>query len=467
MNIGFVSLGCSKNLIDTEVAIGKLKSKYKIVNDPKQAEIIIVNTCGFIDKAKEEAINTILEMAEYKKKRCKYLIAMGCLVQRYFIELPNLLPEVDLFLKIEDYPKLLEKIESLVEGENKTEIDYKKECMENFQNTKDSKNIEKAIKKLPMFNEQEYLYRTISTGENYAYLKIGEGCSNMCTYCAIPYIRGLFVSRPMEDIIEEAKGLAKKGIKELIIIAQDTTKYGQDLYGEAKLPKLLEEICKIEGIKWVRFLYAYPEGITEELIEVVKNNNKICKYFDIPIQHISNNILNKMNRKTSKENIKDIISKIRSKIPEVILRTSLIVGFPGETNEEFNELASFVQETKFDKLGVFEYSREEGTPASKMPNQVHHMTKKARHNKIMEIQQKISKENLEKNIGKEIEVLIESTSFDNKYLIGRTKNDVPEIDGIVYIKKLAENEDTINKIIKCRIIDVKEYDLIAECILEG
>lgn len=455
MNIGFVSLGCSKNLIDTEVAIGKLKDKYKIVNDPKQAEIIIINTCGFIDQAKEEAINTILEMAEYKKKRCKYLVAMGCLVQRYFDDLKNLLPEVDLFLKIEDYPKLLEKIEDLI-NQKEEEVSINKK----------SQNRDKVIKKLPMFDKEEYLDRTVSTGENYAYLKIGEGCSNMCTYCAIPYIRGLFVSRPMEDIIEEAKVLARSGIKELIIIAQDTTKYGEDLYGEAKLPELLEEICKIDKIKWVRFLYAYPEGITDKLIDVVKNNDKICKYFDIPIQHISNNILNKMNRKTSKQDIKNVISKIRNKIPEVVLRTSLIVGFPGETNEEFNELASFVQETKFDKLGVFEYSKEEGTPASKMPNQVHHMTKKSRHNKIMEIQQKISKENLAKNIGKELEVLIESTSFDKKYLIGRTKNDVPEIDGIVYIKMTAENEDSINIIIKCKIIDVKDYDLIAESIIE-
>ena len=451
MNIGFVSLGCSKNLIDTEVAIGKLKNKFNIVNDPKQADIIVVNTCGFIDSAKEEAINTILEMSEYKKKRCKYLIAMGCLVQRYFEDLPKLLPEVDLFLKISDYPTLLEKIDNMING---------KKDSNNDNSNKKQKNTKKSIEQLPMFDEEDYLSRTVSTGANYAYLKIGEGCSNMCTYCAIPYIRGLFVSRPMEDIIKEAKEIAKRGIKELIIIAQDTTKYGVDLYGESKLPELLEEICKIDEIKWIRFLYSYPEGITDKLIEVVKKNDKIAKYFDIPIQHISNKILNKMNRKTSKENIKNLILKIRKEIPNVILRTSLIVGFPNETQEDFDELYNFVKWAKFDKLGVFEYSKEEGTPASLMPNQVHHKTKKSRYNKIMQLQQQISKENLEKNIGQEVEVLVENYSFDKKYLVGRTKNDVPEIDGIVYIKKTKENEGLINEFINVRVVNVENYDLI-------
>ena len=451
MNIGFVSLGCSKNLIDTEVAIGKLKNKFNIVNDPKQADIIVVNTCGFIDSAKEEAINTILEMSEYKKKRCKYLIAMGCLVQRYFEDLPKLLPEVDLFLKISDYPTLLEKIDNMIQGKRDGNTDTP---------NKKQKNTKKSIEQLPMFDEEDYLSRTVSTGANYAYLKIGEGCSNMCTYCAIPYIRGLFVSRPMEDIIKEAKEIAKHGIKELIIIAQDTTKYGVDLYGESKLPELLEEICKIDEIKWIRFLYSYPEGITDKLIEVVKKNDKIAKYFDIPIQHISNKILNKMNRKTSKENIKNLILKIRKEIPNVILRTSLIVGFPNETQEDFDELYNFVKWAKFDKLGVFEYSKEEGTPASLMPNQVHHKTKKSRYNKIMQLQQQISKENLEKNIGQEVEVLVENYSFDKKYLVGRTKNDVPEIDGIVYIKKTKENEGLINEFINVKVVGVDNYDLI-------
>ena len=454
MNVGFISLGCSKNLIDTEVAIGKFKDhEFNIVNDPKEADIIVVNTCGFIESAKEEAINTILEMAEYKNGRCKFLIAMGCLVQRYYNDLVKEMPEVDLFLKIEDYNRLWDKVEELLNNDSNFE--------EQESNKKEQENSGK-IKQLPMFAEKEYLARTVSTGENYAYLKIGEGCSNMCTYCAIPYIRGLFVSRPMDEILEEAKMLAKKGVKEIIVIAQDTTKYGVDIYGKSMLSELLEEISKIDGIKWIRFLYSYPEGITEKLIDTVKNNEKICKYFDIPIQHISNDVLKRMNRKTSKENIENLIAKIRNKIPDVILRTSLIVGFPGETKQDFSELYDFVEKTKFDKLGVFKYSKEENTPAAKMKNQIHHKTKEARYNKIMRMQQEISKEKLEKNIGKEMTVLIENVSFDGKYLIGRTKNDVPEEDGIVYIKRTEKNENLLNQFICCKIVDVSDYDLIAE-----
>lgn len=450
MKVGFVSLGCSKNLIDTEVAIGHFKKhNHEIVNNPNEADIIVINTCGFIESAKEEAINTILEMAEYKNKKCKYLIVMGCLVQRYYNDLVKALPEVDLFIKLEQYDNLWQKIEELIENDKKSIIDPKNK----------SKN---KIKQIPMFKEQEYLQRTVSTGQNYAYLKIGEGCSNMCTYCAIPYIRGLFISRPMEEIIEEAKTLAKNGIKELIIIAQDTTKYGIDIYGKSMLAELLKEICKIEGIKWVRFLYSYPEGITDELIEVVKSEEKICKYFDIPVQHISNEILKKMNRKTSKENIEELINKIRKEIPDVVLRTSLIVGFPGETQENFEELYKFVENIKFDKLGVFEYSKEEGTPAANMPNQIHHKLKKSRYNKIMKLQQKISKQKLEENIGKELEVLVENKSFDGKYLIGRSKKDVPDIDGVVYIKNNKIDENNINKFIKCKITKVNEYDLVSE-----
>lgn len=447
MNVGFISLGCSKNLIDTEVTIGKFKNhNYKIVNNPKEADIIVVNTCGFIESAKEEAINTILEMAEYKKKRCKFLIAMGCLVQRYYDELLKALPEVDLFLKIEDYNKMWDKIEGLIKQNKKSE------------------NLKKEFKMtaLPMFEEKEYLLREVATGNNYAYLKIGEGCSNMCTYCAIPYIRGLFVSRTMESILKEANKLAKCGIKEIIIIAQDTTKYGIDIYGKPMLSALLKEICKIDGIKWVRFLYSYPEGITDELIKTVKEEEKICKYFDIPIQHISNNILKKMNRKTSKENIENLIEKIRKQIPEVVLRTSLIVGFPGENEKDFEELYEFVQKTKFDKLGVFKYSKEEGTPASNMPDQIHYKTKQARERKIMTLQKEISKEILQKNINKKMDVLIENQSFDGKFLIGRTAKDVPEEDGVVYIK--TNDKNMINKFVKCKITDVSNYDLIAEII---
>ena len=453
MNVGFVSLGCSKNLIDTETVIGIFKqNNYKIVNNEKEADIIVINTCGFIDSAKEEAINTILEMAEYKEKRCKYLIVIGCLVQRYYDELIKLLPEVDLFIKIDEYDKLWEKIEDLV----KRDIVQKSK-------KKTSKKISE-ISKMPMFLQDEFLNRTVTTGKNFAYLKIGEGCSNKCTYCAIPYIRGPFISRPKEEIIEEAEQLAKKGIKELIIIAQDTTKYGIDIYGESKLAELLQEISNIKEIKWIRFLYSYPEGITEELIQVVKSNPKIAKYFDIPIQHISNTILKKMNRRTSKEQIEKLICKIRSEILDVTLRTSLIVGFPGETKKDFEELLEFVKKAKFDKLGVFEYSKEDGTPAAKLPEQIHRNTKKARYRKIMMEQQIISNNVLKNKIGKTYKVLIEDMSFDKKYFIGRTIQDAPDIDGLVYLAndKQLSQEDLLNSFQKCEIIDVRNYDLIAK-----
>ncbi len=451
MNVGFISLGCSKNLIDTEITIGMFKNNnYEIVNNAAEADILVVNTCGFIESAKEEAINTILEMAEYKEKRCKYLIVMGCLVQRYYDDLVQALPEVDLFVKIDEYDKLWIKIEDLI----------KRDIVEKSK-TKTSKKISE-IKPLPIPTFNEFINRVITTGNNYAYLKIGEGCSNKCTYCAIPYIRGPFVSRKMEEILKEAEMLAKKGIKEIIVIAQDTTKYGIDLYGESKLAELLEKLSKISGIKWIRFLYSYPEGIDDKLIETVANNNKIAKYFDIPIQHISNNILKRMNRKTTKEDIVSIIRKIRNKIPNVVLRTSLIVGFPGETQGDFDELIDFVKKFKFDKLGTFMYSREEGTPAFLLPEQIRGNTKKSRYNKIMEAQAEISLQNLEKKIGNIYKVLIESLSFDGKYFVGRTMQDVPEEDGLVYIPvdKKHSSKNILNNFVNCKIESVSNYDLI-------
>ena len=450
MKVGFISLGCSKNLIDTEILIGHFKNhKYEIENNPEKAEIIVINTCGFIESAKQEAINTILEMAEYKKQKCKYLIVMGCLVQRYYDELIKELPEVDLFIKIDEYDCIWRKIEKLIE----------QDILE-ISTTNTSKKIAE-IPPLPMPTSKEFNERVITTGKNYAYLKIGEGCSNRCTYCAIPYIRGPFVSRPEEDIIEEAKILASKGIKELIVIAQDITKYGVDLYGKPKLAELLQKLSTIPEIKWIRFLYSYPEGITDELIKTVKENEKICKYFDIPIQHISDTILKRMNRRTNKKQIEELMQKLRKEIPNVILRTSLIVGFPGETNQDFEELYEFVQKTKFDKLGTFMYSKEDGTPAAKLPGQISRKVKKDRYNKIMEVQQKTSNENLKKKIGQKCEVLIENISFDEKYLIGRTKQDVPDIDGIIYIKN-NENQNLINQIVNCIVTDVNDYDLIGE-----
>lgn len=375
-------------------------------------------------------------MAEYKKNRCRYLIVMGCLVQRYKNELAKAIPEVDLWIKYDEYNNIWEKIENLLSSVNNK---YKLDCP----------------------SELNFLDRTITTGENFAYLRIAEGCSNHCTYCAIPSIRGPFVSRKMEDILEEANKLVDSGIKELIVIAQDTTKYGIDIYGKPMLSKLLQELCKIKDVKWIRFLYAYPETITDELIKTVKNNEKICNYFDIPIQHISDQVLKRMNRKSNGETIRNLISKIRKEIPDVILRTTVIVGFPGETKENFEELYEFIKNAKFDRLGAFSYSKEDGTPASRLPNQIHPMTKKSRYNKIMKLQQEISADILNNQIGKETEVLVETKTFDSKYYAGRSYMDVPDIDGLIYIKNDKET-NLEGKFVKCKITAVRGYDLIAE-----
>lgn len=451
MKIGFVSLGCSKNLVDTEKTIGIFKANnYEIVNKPKEAEVIVINTCGFIESAKEEAINTILEMAEYKKKKCKYLIVMGCLVERYKEELEKAIPEVDLWIKYSEYNSLWRKIQELLNDENNP-IQNKVNCdIKNKQN-QNSNKYEK-------FDQVEE--RVVSTGNNYAYLKIADGCSNRCTYCAIPYIRGPQISRKMEDIIKEANKLANDGYKELILIAQDTTKYGTDIYGKPMLVELMKEISKIDKIKWIRFLYAYPETISDDLIKLVKEDNKICKYFDIPIQHISDAVLKRMNRQSDGKSIRKLISKIREEIPDVVLRTTVMVGFPGETKEDFEELYEFLKEAKFDKLGCFAYSKEDGTPAARIKEQIHPMTKKSRYNKIMSLQKEISKQNLEKRIEQQVEVLIEDKTFDGKTYIGRTYMDVPDIDGIAYLntnKKLQEGDFA-----KAKIVDVSNYDLILE-----
>ena len=423
--------GCSKNLVDTEMCIGMFKKeKFEIVTDPKQADIIVVNTCGFIQSAKEEAINTILEMAEYKQNgNCKYLIVIGCLVQRYKKDLQKSMPEVDLFLSINDYDNMWEQITNLI-------------------------NAKKSI------NTLNYMNRIISTGETTAYLKIAEGCSNRCTYCAIPYIRGPYISRKMEDILEEAKKLADSGIKELIVIAQDTTKYGIDLYGESKLAELLQKLCEIDGFKWIRFLYAYPESITDELIEVVKNNDKICKYFDIPLQHFADSVLKRMNRHSNSESIEKLIEKIRIEIPDVILRTTMMVGFPGETEEDFFELYEFVNRAKFEKMGAFKYSKEDGTPAFKIKEQIHPKTKEARLNKLMKLEQKIATIKLEEKIGNIYNSLIEDCTPDNKYYIARSYMDITDEDGVIFIENTKKLE--IGSFVDCIITDVKDYDLIAK-----
>ncbi len=433
MKVGFISLGCSKNLVDTEKTIALFKEhKYEVVQKPEEADIIVINTCGFIQSAKEEAINTILEMAEYKQKNCKYLIVMGCLVERYKKELQKEMPEVDLFIKYSEYDSFWKQISDVIESRSK----------ENY-------------------NLYEYTDRVITTGKNYAYLKIADGCSNRCTYCAIPYIRGPQVSRKMEDIICEANKLANEGYKEIILIAQDTTKYGVDIYGTPKLSELLTELSKIEKIKWIRFLYAYPETISDELIKVVKENDKICNYFDIPIQHISDSVLKRMNRQSNGESIRKLIQKLRKEIPEVTIRTTIMVGFPGETEKDFEELYEFVKETKFDKLGAFSYSKEEGTPAEKLKEQIHPMTKRSRYRKIMELQQTVSKQNLEKYKGRTLTILIEGMTMNKKYYIGRSEMDVPEIDGIVYIRAKEKNLK-IGEFITAKVVEANDYDLICE-----
>lgn len=432
MKVGFISLGCSKNLVVTEEIIGLFKKhNYEIVSDPEDAEILLINTCGFIESAKDEGIQTILEMADYKKQNCKYLIVTGCLVERYEHELREELPEVDLFVSIRDYNLLWNKISNLI-----------------------TKNISD--------DSLSYKNRVLTTGDTMAYLKIAEGCSNFCTYCAIPYIQGKYVSRKYEDILDEANILVSKGINEIVVIAQDTTKYGIDLYGKPRLAELLEDLCKIDGIKWIRFLYSYPESITDELIEVVKNNEKICKYFDLPIQHIADNVLKRMNRKSDGKTIRNLIAKLRKEMPDVILRTTLIVGFPGETKEEFLELCNFVKESKFDRLGAFAYSAEDGTPAAKFPDQVEEEIKEERRNKIMEIQQSVSKNNLKNKIGKNYECIIENIDDDGEYYIGRSYMDVPSEDGVIYIK--FDNDAMINEYVNVKIVDSDEYDLYGEIV---
>ena len=435
MRVGFVSLGCSKNLVDTEMTIGLFKkNNFEIVADPEKADIIVINTCGFIDKAKEESINTIIEMAQYKKKKCKYLVAMGCLVQRYKEELQDLIPEVDLFIKYDSYNTIWDQLSKMIK-EKEGKAKYK---------------------------ELDFNNRVVATGANYAYVRIAEGCNNNCAFCSIPQIRGNYTSRKKEDIEKEVKQLVKQGYKEIILIAQDTSKYGIDIYKKPMLADLLKTLCKIKNLKWIRFLYAYPETITDELIEVVKEEDKICKYFDIPMQHYSDKILKKMNRASTSKSIEKLINKIREEIPEAVIRTTVMVGFPGETEEDFEKLYNFIDNSKIDKLGAFEFSKEENTKAYKMRNQIENKVKKDRYNKIMRLQNKISKENLKNKIGNEYEVLVEGIADSNKYYIGRTYMDSPEIDGIVYIPKTRQNTLEIGSFVKVKIIETNDYDLVGK-----
>lgn len=441
MKILFISLGCDKNLVDSEVMLGIIRDKhYEITNDENQADIIIVNTCCFINDAKEESITTILEMAQYKKHNLKALIVTGCLAQRYKEEIRKEIPEVDAIVGTTGYEKIGDIIEEVLKGAHP----------ENF----------KALDYLP----QSGTARVNTTGGYYSYLKIAEGCDKHCTYCIIPSIRGSFRSVPMEKLLGEAAQLAAGGVKELLLVAQETTLYGMDLYGEKKLPALLRELCKIPGLQWIRILYCYPEEITDELIETIKEEDKICNYLDIPIQHSANNILKRMGRRTTKEDLSKIIHKLRKSIPDIALRTTLISGFPGETEQDHKELLSFVDEMEFDRLGVFTYSPEEGTPAALMEDQVDEEAKERRQGEVMELQQAIAFEKAENMLGQKVRVLIEGKLADENVYIGRTYKDAPNVDGLIFVD--SQRELMSGDMIFAYITGAREYDLIGE-IIEG
>ena len=441
LKIALESLGCSKNLMDAEIMTGILKEKgYEFVEEFAEADIIIVNTCGFIRDAKQESIDTIVELSQLKEfGKLKYLIVTGCLAQRYADELLEEIPEIDAIVGTGNFMNISEIIDRLESEKNVTEIG----------------NIEFAF--------DETLPRYVSTPEHMAYLKIGEGCSNHCTYCIIPKLRGKYRSRKIEDIVEEAKTLAAEGVKELVVIAQDTTRYGEDLYGEAKLAELLEELAGIEGIKWIRIMYSYPESITEKLIDVIAAHDNICSYFDMPIQHASNRVLKRMNRRTSKEDIRNKVEMIRSKIPDAVIRTTVIVGFPGETEEDLEELIEFMKEIKFDRLGAFAYSREEDTPADRMDGHMDEEIKEERRDRVMMVQQAISEEINQKREDKVFEVLIEEEAEEGVY-VGRTQGDAEEIDSVVYVN--SDEELEIGSFVNVYITEAMEYDLIGDVVNE-
>ena len=438
MKILFISLGCDKNLVDTEVMLGLLASRgYEMTDDESQADIIVINTCCFIHDAKEESIQNILEMAEYKKSgQLKALIVTGCLAQRYRQEILDEIPEVDEVLGTTAYDKILDAVDQALKGKSGV--------------------ILSDLNALPVLETT----RLVTTGGHFAYLKIAEGCDKHCTYCIIPKIRGNFRSVPMERLVKEAEQLAEQGVKELILVAQETTLYGKDLYGENCLHKLVEELCKIAGIWWIRILYCYPEEITNELIEVMKREPKVCHYLDLPIQHASDGILKRMGRRTSKQELIDIVKKLRKEIPDICLRTTLITGFPGETQEQHEELMQFVDEMEFDRLGVFTYSPEEDTPAAIMPDQIEEEVKEDRQADLMELQQEIAFDNAEKMIGREMLVMIEGKVADENAYVGRTYRDAPNVDGLIFIN--TEEELLSGDFAKVKITGALEYDLIGE-----
>lgn len=444
MNILFVSLGCDKNLVDTEVMLGLLAKKgHQMIDDETQADIVIVNTCCFIHDAKEESIQTILEMAQLKETAVlKKLIVTGCLAQRYKEEILEEIPEVDAVLGTTSYDEIAEVIDGL----------FSESPMERA----DARMIMKDVDYLPETQKG----RLVTTGGHFAYLKIAEGCDKHCTYCIIPKIRGNFRSVPMEELIDEAKELADQGVKELILVAQETTLYGKDIYGEKSLPRLLKALCKIQGLRWIRILYCYPEEITDELIQVIKEEPKICHYLDLPIQHASDAILKRMGRKTSKEQLISIIGKLREEIPDITLRTTLITGFPGETDEQHEELMDFVDQMEFERLGVFTYSPEEDTPAAEMPDQISEEIKQDRQAELMELQQDIVFDRNEDLIGEEMLVMIEGKVADENAYVGRTYRDAPNVDGLIFVN--TDEELVSGDFAKVKVTGAMDYDLIGE-----
>lgn len=438
MKILFISLGCDKNLVDTEVMLGMLASRgYEMTNDEQEADIIVINTCCFIHDAKEESIQNILEMAEYKKNgSAKALIVTGCMAERYRQEILDEIPEVDEVLGTTAYDRILDAVDAALAGQHEV--------------------MTADLDALPLPETK----RLVTTGGHFAYLKIAEGCDKHCTYCIIPKIRGNFRSVPMERLLKEAQDLAEQGVKELILVAQETTLYGKDLYGEKSLPKLLRELCKISGIRWIRILYCYPEEITDELIQVMKEEPKICHYLDLPIQHANDTILKRMGRRTSKQELIDIVQKLRKEIPDICLRTTLITGFPGETQEQHEEVMEFIDTLEFDRLGAFTYSPEEDTPAATFEDQIDEEVKEDRQADIMDLQQEIAFDKAEDMIGREVLVMIEGKVADENSYVGRTYRDAPNVDGLIFIN--TDVELISGDFAKVKVTGALDYDLIGE-----
>ena len=438
MKILFISLGCDKNLVDTEVMLGMLASRgYEMTNDEQEADIIVINTCCFIHDAKEESIQNILEMAEYKKNgSAKALIVTGCMAERYRQEILDEIPEVDEVLGTTAYDRILDAVDAALAGQHEV--------------------MTADLDALPLPETK----RLVTTGGHFAYLKIAEGCDKHCTYCIIPKIRGNFRSVPMERLLKEAQDLAEQGVKELILVAQETTLYGKDLYGEKSLPKLLRELCKISGIRWIRILYCYPEEITDELIQVMKEEPKICHYLDLPIQHANDTILKRMGRRTSKQELINIVQKLRKEIPDICLRTTLITGFPGETQEQHEEMIAFIDELEFDRLGVFTYSQEEDTPAAAMPDQIDEETKLTWQEELMELQQEIAFDKAQDREGSIVTAMVEGKVADENAYVARTYGDAPNVDGLLFIQTAEELNS--GDFARVRITGSAEYDLIGE-----